>query len=371
MGKGLSPRIRVSAPTGATITGTLGGDTVSFVEKSTGVYEADVEKLGPWTVSGTRGAVTESTVVSVDDVGLFEGEEMSFISTTLNDNDWATISTISQAGTGANYWSVGDTKEITLNGTIGTKAYSNVELKVFILHFNHPQNGVADNNIIFGGFKNASGVDVCLDDSYYAYYAKYDGTKYFQYCHWGPSSYGKNYGGWKGSELRYDILGAVETAPSGYGSANSSTSRTGYDATNAAITSPKSNTLMAALPATLRNVLRLWTRYIDAVGNSSNVNANIKPTVDAGISLLTEFEVQGARTYANQYEQNHQTQMAYYTAGNSKIKKKQSDGSAAALWWLASPHYGKDDYFCAVGTSGGASGSFASHSVGIAPAFKV
>ena len=115
------------------------------------------------------------------------------------------------------------------------------------------------------------------------------------------SPYNTNYGGWKGCDLRYDILGGTSTQPSGY-TATPTTSRVGYDATAATISSPVSNTLMAALPSDLRAVLRLWDRYVDFKGNSSNTDANCSTkTVDA-ISLLAEFEIFGTRTYANTYE---------------------------------------------------------------------
>ncbi len=119
----------------------------------------------------------------------------------------------------------------------------------------------------------------------------------------------------------------------------------------------------------MRNALRLWTRWVDAVGNSSNVDANIKSTVDA-VTLLAEFEVQGSRSYANDYEKNHQKQMAYYAAGNGKVRYKHSDTSSAVSWWCASPFYSDTNSFCNVNTSGGADFHFARNSYALVPAFK-
>ena len=181
--------------------------------------------------------------------------------------------------------------------------------------------------------------------------------------------YGTNYGGWKGTDLRYDILGATSTQPSQYNQLKN-TSNVGYDATEATLTNPKANTLLAALPSDLRGVMRLWTRYVDAVGNNSDVDANIKATVDA-ITLLAEPEIFASRSYANQYEYNHNTRMAYYTNGNGTIKKKHSDASAAVHWWESSPHYYTTYYFCCVTTRGDASSNYASYSCALAPAFKL
>ena len=189
--------------------------------------------------------------------------------------------------------------------------------------------------------------------------------------HWGDSSaspYNTNYGGWKGCDLRYDILGGTKTAPSGYGS-TPTTSRVGYDATAATISSPVSGTLMAALPSDFRNVLRLHTHYVDNTGNKSNTDANVTSCVDA-IFLLSEFEVHGARTRANTYEQSHQKQMSYYAAGNSKIKYRHDATGTAAFWWCSSVYYGNADAFCWVTSSAYYSNGSSGRSVGLAPAFK-
>ena len=131
----------------------------------------------------------------------------------VNNTNWTTISEISQAGTGDQYWSIGDMKSITLNGNIGEGlTLDNFETNVFILHFNYPMNNVAENNIIWGGFKTSDGINIALVDSQYSSTSA-DGSKYFNMNHWSD----KNFGGWRGTCLRYDILGATSTAPSQYG----------------------------------------------------------------------------------------------------------------------------------------------------------
>ena len=44
----------------------------------------------------------------------------------LNNNSWETISKISQAGLAAQYWNVGDTKDIVINGTVGDTTLTNL-----------------------------------------------------------------------------------------------------------------------------------------------------------------------------------------------------------------------------------------------------
>lgn len=288
----------------------------------------------------------------------------------LNDQTWAEIRQVSDAGKGSEYWNVGDRKGVLVKGTVGTLAV-NTTLYVYILGFNH-NSAKEGAGIHFGTFKSAltNGADVCLIDSYYGSHQSYNGTKYFQMNHWGTSSnYNTNYGGWKACDMRYDILGSTNKAPSGYG-AQKTTSVVGYDAPTNTATSPVANTLMAALPSDLRAVMKPITKYTDSVGNSSNVAGNVTASVDY-LPLLAEFEIFGTRSYANQYEQNSQVQYDYYKSGNSKVKYRHSSTGSAAIWWERSPRYYSSNSFCLVNANGGANYYSASYSFGLAPAFMV
>lgn len=283
----------------------------------------------------------------------------------LNDQTWAEIRQVSDAGQGSSYWSVGDRKAVLVNGTVGTLAV-NQTLYVYILGFNH-NSAKEGNGIQFGTFKTAlsGGTDVCLVDGSYNSY-KTDGSKIFNMNHWGNY----NYGGWKACDLRYDILGSTNKAPVNYGKARA-TSDTGYDAPTNTATSPVANTLMAALPADLRAVMKPITKYTDNKGNSSDVAANVTSSLDY-LPLLAEQEIFGGnRTYSNQYEKNSQVQYAYYSAGNSKVKYRYSATGSTAYWWERSPGYNRSDYFCFVNTNGTANIDSARGSLGLAPAFMV
>ena len=283
----------------------------------------------------------------------------------LNDQTWAEIRQVSDAGQGSSYWSVGDRKAVLVNGTVGTLAV-NQTLYVYILGFNH-NSAKEGNGIQFGTFKTAlsGGTDVCLVDGSYNSY-KTDGSKIFNMNHWGNY----NYGGWKACDLRYDILGSTNKAPVNYGKARA-TSDTGYDAPTNTATSPVANTLMAALPADLRAVMKPITKYTDNKGNSSDVAANVTSSLDY-LPLLAEQEIFGGnRTYSNQYEKNSQVQYAYYSAGNSKVKYRHSATGSAAYWWERSPFYDYSSGFCGVDAGGGASRGDAGVSCGLAPAFMV
>ena len=133
-------------------------------------------------------------------------------------------------------------------------------------------------------------------------------------------------------------------------------------------TSPLANSLMAALPSDLRAVMKSVTKYTDNTGNASNSSGNVTATTDY-LWLLAEFEVQGGRSYANQYEQNSQLQYDYYKAGNSKIAYKHTAVGTAVWWWLRSPYYDNDTNFCCVTAGGGGANGTAYYSAALLPGF--
>ena len=349
-------KITVQSSNTAVAEATLSGTTVTVKGKAKGSVTITVK-----VAAGTNHTAPADKTVSVT---------VNLPSKVLSENSLDIISAVSKAGIGDTLWDVGDTYPMKLNGTIGTKSFSNLTLYVYIVHFNMPTNkNTAENNIIWQGFKSAAtnGKDVALRDWSDASVAgdyKTDGTKLFNMNHWDDM----NYGGWKGCDLRYDILGATSTKPSDYGKQHT-TSCVGYDATAATLTSPPANTVFAAMPAEWRGIMRLWTRYIDAVGNSSNADANIKATVDA-ITLLAEYEVFGTRSNANLYEQNHQVQVDYYKNGNSPIRYAHDSTGQAVRVWEASPYYNAASHFCYVDNNGNANVHNAGISYALAPAFK-
>ena len=264
---------------------------------------------------------------------------------TLNEYTWDEIRQISDANKAKEYgFKPGDTKTIHVEGTVGTLAVNN-DYNVYILGINH--NG--EQGITFGTFKTSDGTDVCLCDSTYS--SSPSTTTAF---HMNTSD--SNSGGWNKSAMRYYILG--------------STNVQNGNATSDCTINPVKNSLMAALPEDLRAVLKPMTIYSDNTGGGSDTASYVTTTVDY-LPLLSEYEVQGTRSYANSAEQNHQAQYQYYKNGNSKIKYKHNGTSTAAYWWLRSVFAAYSYYFCAVGTDGSAGYSAADSCGGAAPCFKV
>lgn len=357
----VSPNSIELSPSNLSDTFTIGGNhdgTISVVSNNTGIATVSRsgntvtvnnvnQTTGNTTITVSCTAGTNYTAPSSQSVTV----EAKFVSSVLNENDWSVIKSVADASQGANYWAVGDRKAVTVNGTVGTQAI-NGTYYVYILGFDH-NSSREGTGITFGTFKTAlsGGTDICLVDSHYNDYST-GGQKWFNMNH----SSNTNSGGWKGCDLRYDVLG--------------STNSNNNDAGTTTATSPVSGTLMAALPSDLRAVMKPMTIYTDNTGGGSNTASYVTASVDY-LPLLAEFEIFGTRSYANSAEQNYQQQYQYYKNGNSKVKYRHSSTSSTAYWWERSPLSYASNSFCCVYTSGDADYNTARYSSGLAPAFRV
>ena len=315
------------------ITATSSAPTVASVSVSGSVVTVTAKTKGSATITVSVAAGTNHTAPANKTCSV----EVTLPTKVLNDNSWATIREVSSAGLGANYWAVGDVKEIKINGKVGNTTFSNLAVNAFILGFNHNSAREGGNKIHFqiGKIRSAA---VALCDS--KYNTNISGTGYFS---WNTSN--TNSGGWNACYKRKTLYGNDGTP-----------------------TSPLANSLMAALPSDLRAVMQPVTKYTDNTGNSSNSSGNVTTTTDY-LFDLSEFEVFGTRSYANQYEQNYQLQYDYYKAGNTKIANNHTAVTTAVWWGLRSPHYGTSNGFVVVWTGGGTGTSDAIDSGGLRPGF--
>ena len=328
-GASLSPIIVVSAPTGSTVT-CKKGSTVLTAEESSGTWSFAIPAYGTWTVTGVNTGTTVEKTVEVTAIEVYF-VTLEFIPAVLNNATWAQVKQASDSGVASNYWAVGDTKQITMNGKVSDGlTLSNYSTYVYIIGFNH-NSSVEGTGIAFGGFKTAAsgGIDVALCDSGYGN-SKTSG----QWFNMNNSN--TNSGGWKNSRMRSTTLPLVKSA----------------------------------LPSDLQAVLKTTSIYSDNTGGGSDTASYVTATQDE-LYLLAEFEIFGARTYANSAERNHQQQYAYYVAGNSKIKYRHDSTATAVGWWGRSVYAAGSDFFCIVYTDGTATFNDAYYSYGLAVAFKI
>lgn len=333
-----SATITVNVDSGASVVLKKGGVTLQ-TKTSTGTAVFTVTETGAYTVEATKNSQTVSGSVNVVSGTTSYTLTLSFVSSTLNNNEWSVIKSVSDAGQGANYWSVGDRKAVTLNGTVGKLSLSNFTTYAFIIGFNHNSSVEGANRIHFQLAKTAlsGGTDVALCDS--SYNSTVSTTGYFS-----MNGSRTNSGGWASSQMRTNICG---------------TSLSSY-----------SGTIIAVIPAALRAVLKSVTKYTDNTGNSSTAASAVTATTDY-FFLLSEKEVFGSISYANTNEGNKQAQYAYYSAGNSKIKYNHSSTSSAVFWWLRSPLASNSYIFVSVNTDGTVYYNSAYNSRGFAPGFCV
>ena len=248
------------------------------------------------------------------------------ISRVLDENSWYAIQVVSSLGKGANYWAVGDCKEVTLNGKVSDGlTLTNYTAWVYIIGFNHNAEREG-NGIAFQSFKaTKNGTPVCLADSGYNV-QKQSGTWF------NMNNTNTNSGGWQESLMRKNIMPLIK----------------------------------AAFPADLQAVIK--TSTIFTAPDTGNIE--LTATQDE-VFLLAEFEVFGTHSRASAQEPSYLKQYAYYAAGNSRVKYKHNATSDSAIWWERSPYSGNSAIFCSVGTTGSANSYGARNSYGVSPCFKV
>lgn len=328
-GASLSPIIVVSAPTGSTVT-CKKGSTVLTAEESSGTWSFAIPAYGTWTVTGVSMGTTAEKTVEVTAIEVYF-VTLKFFPDVLNNATWAQVKQASDSGVASNYWAVGDTKQIIMNGKVSNGlTLSNYSTWVYIIGFDH-NSTVEGTGIAFGGFKTAqaNGIDVALCDSR---------------CGWDESSgqwfnmnnNNSNAGGWASCDMRITTLPLVKSA----------------------------------MPSDLQSVLKTTTIYSDNVGGGSDITSYVTATRDE-LYLLAEFEIFGTRTYANTAEQIKQQQYAYYVAGNSKVRYNHSSTATAVGWFERSVVATTSSTFCVLDSNGTDASTYAYYSMGLVPAFKI
>ena len=249
----------------------------------------------------------------------------------LEESTWAEIAQVSASKSwNAMGWQVGDSKTITLNGTVGTLALDNYQCKVYIIGFDHNAEKEGQ-GISFGLLEGVDGKQLCLVDQHY-------NSPTSEVMAFSMNTTDTNAGGWKASKMRKTILGSTDVENG--------------DATPNAIANPAANTLMAALPADLRAVLKPITKYTNNVGGVPDPSviddSIISSTIDY-LPLMSEFEVFNDNEYGYRNERIYQSQYRYYSLDDNTVKYKQTDVATDAWWWLRTPSY-ENTYFCHVYT---------------------
>ena len=326
--------LNTSNPTGQITVNRAGNGTISAESSDTGIATVSVSG-NVVTVNNVNQASGSATVTIKVSAGTNHTAPANktcaitaaFVSSVFNENDWATIRQVVDDGQAANYWEVGDRHAEKLSGTVGALSLNGTYYP-FIVDFDHNKSRESPNahtmTLQFAKSALSGGADIAFVDSNYNSTGSSAGFR--------MNTTNTNSGGWTGSYMKKTIMPAFKSACS------------------------------AALQAVIKPV----TIYSDNTGGGSNTASNVTASSEE-FYLPAEFEVHGARTYANSAEQNYQTQLAYYKAGNSKVKYKHNATTTAADVWCRSADYGNSAGFCYVNTSGAAYDSNAYYSLAVAP----
>lgn len=309
----------VYCTTGTVAQAVSGGKTLSATSED-GIATIGNVGYGTWTVT----AGSNTATIEVREFKRYK------VFATLNDYSWAEISAVSQSGDAKNLFSVGDTKSIVLNGTVGNTTFSNLSIDAYILGINHNAEIEGNNRIHFCIGKADNKIVGLIDFKYGQYPITSAGYFSMNY------SSDTNSGGWNSCYMRSTIMPAIKNA----------------------------------LPTDLQNVLKTVVKYTDNIGGGTNNSSNVTATTET-ICLEAEFEVQGVREHADSYEQNKQKQYDYYKNGNSKVRYKYNSTGDVIYWWNRSPYAAASDGFCYVIADGLAGADGSRDCRAIAPCFYV
>lgn len=203
--KGSPAEVRVYGDVGTTVTMSRNGKTLSGTITSVGYATLYPTELGDWTVVFTYGGSQKTKVYTLEVIGIVYVYPF-VVGSTLEATTWDNIATVSKFGQAANYWKVGDKKNITVNG---------VTYQAQIIGFDHDTLTTAD------GSRTKAGITFQLVDCMKTTYPM--------------NSFNTNVNGWRGSAMRTSTMA----------------------------------TLLNQLSTDLKNVLK-FVNKVSSVGNSSS-----------------------------------------------------------------------------------------------------
>lgn len=353
-----SATITVATETGATVTVEKGGKTQTVVAEDMQAV-VPVYETGTYTVTSSYNG---NSLTKTVEVLTGTNYNLTIFSSHLNleETSWEAISQLSAEGNPQNYFAVGDTKSVRINGKIINDTFD-VTLYAYILGFNHNES-VEGKAIHFGTFKTADGKDVALCESKY-------GTQIA-----GSSDRGFSFGN---SNNRH----AIELLQQNFGQSDCEMNmKDAYNITytvkDSAKTTPTADRFLAALPADLLAVLKSVPKTNLERRNTTSTSHYFM-TYNMFLNVLSEYEVFGTLSEMSGHNkaatiEQYQKQYEYYKNGNSRVKYKHNAQGSACDWWLrdqTGTDYGNN--FTYVTTGGAVNEKSGRYSAGLAPIFFV
>ena len=306
---------------------TVTDGTTTLTRNSTGQDIFLLPNAGTWNVYGTLQGNTIGESITITGYGSYS-KDLYYVATSFGGTSWAVIQAVTKAGRATSYWAVGNYKTFTLKNNSIAGGSMSAAWYATIMGFNHNATYEGTNTIHLRFTPRNQYTAYCVGRAGESDTgAPSNGTLYM-------NSTATNKGGWNDSYMR------------------NTTCATFYS-TN--------------IPNDLKAVLGPCTKYTDNSGLAKNTADAVTATTDY-IFIPSEFELWGARTYANQYEKNKQAQYAYFANGNPIALDNALNGSTSysatvpnsstatshnyykgcyyAIVWCRSSRYNNSTEFC-------------------------
>lgn len=177
--KGSPAEVRVIADIGSTVTMSRGGKTLTGKVASTGYATLYPTELGDWTIVFTYNGSQKTKVYTLEVIGIVYIYPF-VVGDTLNDTTWDNIAIVSKLGKAQDYWKVGDTKTVAVNG---------VNYQFQIIGFDHDDLTTKD------GTRTKAGITFQMVDCLNTTYSM-NGSN-------------TNSGGWNGSTMRTSTMATL------------------------------------------------------------------------------------------------------------------------------------------------------------------
>ena len=177
--KGSPAEVHVMADSGTTVTMSKGGKTLTATAQSNGYAVLYPTELGDWTIVYVFNGSQKTRVYTLEVIGIVYIYPF-VVGDTLNDTTWDNIAIVSKSGKAQDYWKVGDTKTVAVNG---------VNYQFQIIGFDHDTLTTKD------GTRTKAGITFQMVDCLNTTYSM-NGSN-------------TNSGGWNGSTMRTSTMATL------------------------------------------------------------------------------------------------------------------------------------------------------------------
>lgn len=177
--KGSPAEVHVMADSGTTVTMSKGGKTLTATAQSNGYAVLYPTELGDWTIVYVFNGSQKTRVYTLEVIGIVYIYPF-VVGDTLNDTTWGNIAIVSKLGKAQDYWKVGDTKTVAVNG---------VNYQFQIIGFDHDTLTTKD------GTRTKAGITFQMVDCLNTTYSM-NGSN-------------TNSGGWNGSTMRTSTMATL------------------------------------------------------------------------------------------------------------------------------------------------------------------